>query len=129
MSPDHSFLFTWLYSVFGLISFHVPLLAFSCSIFACDKYIYIYFFWSLRLFFVVLCMVGLCNFVLMPISGSVQGLFVGFVHYVLEGLLTVTFLVTGFWGDTLELFCNVCNLPVIVNKVNHFYLYTVVLFG
>ena len=95
-------------------------------------YIYIFFFFfflSLRLVFVVLCMVGLCNFVLMPISGGVQGLFVGFVHYVFEGLLTVTFLIIGFWGDTLELFCNVCNLPVIVNKVNHFYLYTVVLFG
>ena len=90
MSPDFSFLFTWLYSVFGLISFHVPLLAFSCSSFACNIYIY---FLSLRLVFVVLRMVGLCNFVLMPISGGVQGLFVGFVHYVLEGLLTVTFLV------------------------------------
>ena len=90
MSPDYSFLFTWLYSVFGLISFHVPLLAFSCSSFACDIYI---FFLSLRLVFVVLRMVGLCNFVLKPISGGVQGLFVGFVHYVLEGLLTVTFLV------------------------------------
>ena len=42
LSPDFSFLFTWLYSVFGLISFHVPLLAFSCSSFACDIYI---FFW------------------------------------------------------------------------------------
>ena len=56
--------------------------------------IYIYFF-GVCDWFLLSCirMVGLCNFVLMPISGGVQGLFVGFVHYVLEGLLTVTFLV------------------------------------
>ena len=46
LSPDYSFLFTWLYSVFGLISFHVPLLAFSCPVsFAIYIYIYIYIFW------------------------------------------------------------------------------------
>ena len=40
LSPDYSFLFRRLYSVFGLISFHLPLLAFSCSSFACDIYIF-----------------------------------------------------------------------------------------
>ena len=59
-------------------------------------------------------MVGLCNYVPTLILGGVQGLFAGFVQYVLGGLLIVTSLVVGFLGDTLELFCNVCNLPVIV---------------
>ena len=34
------------------------------------------------------------------------------------GLIVVTSLVVGFLGYTLELFCNVCNLLVIVNRVN-----------
>ena len=34
------------------------------------------------------------------------------------GIIVVTSLVVGFLGYTLELFCNVCNLPVIVNRVN-----------
>ena len=34
------------------------------------------------------------------------------------GLLVIISLVVGFLGYTLELFCNVCNLPVIVNRVN-----------
>ena len=60
-------------------------------------------------------MVGLCNYVPTLILGGVQGLFAGFVQYVLGGLLIVTSLVvTKFLGYTLELFCNVCNLPVIV---------------
>ena len=59
-------------------------------------------------------MVGLCNYVPTLILGGVQGLFAGFVQYVLGGLLIVTSLVVGFLGYTLELFCNVCNLPVIV---------------
>ena len=59
-------------------------------------------------------MVGLCNYVPTLILGRVQGLFAGFVQYVLGGLLIVTSLVVGFLGYTLELFCNVCNLPVIV---------------
>ena len=58
--------------------------------------------------------VGLCNYVPTLILGGVQGLFAGFVQYVLGGLLIVTSLVVGFLGYTLELFCNVCNLPVIV---------------
>ena len=45
------------------------------------------------------------------------------------GFLVVTSLVNGFLGYTLELFCTVCNLLVIVNRVNYFYVYTVVLFG
>ena len=45
------------------------------------------------------------------------------------GFLVVTSLVVGFLGYTLELFCTVCNLLVIVNRVNYFYVYTVVLFG
>ena len=45
------------------------------------------------------------------------------------GFLIVTSLTVGFLGYTLELFFNVCNLPVIVNRVDYFYLYTVVLFG
>ena len=77
MRPIYSFLLAWLYSVSGLNSFHVPLLAFSCSSFR-----------------------------------GVEGLFAGFVQYVLGGLLIVTSLVVGFLGYTLELFCNVCNLPV-----------------
>ena len=56
-------------------------------------------------------MVGLCNYVPTLILGGVQGLFAGFVQYVLGGLLIVTSLVVGFLGYTLELFCN---LPVIV---------------
>ena len=34
------------------------------------------------------------------------------------GTLVVTSLVVGFLGYALELFCNVCNLLVIVNRVN-----------
>ena len=59
-------------------------------------------------------MVGLCNYVPTLFLGGVQGLFAGFVRYVLGELLIVTSLVVGFLGYTLELFCNVCNLPVIV---------------
>ena len=57
--------------------------------------IYIYIFLEFATGFCCLACawLGYCNFVLMPISGGVQGLFVGFVHCVLEGLLTVTFLV------------------------------------
>ena len=40
------------------------------------------------------------------------------------GFLVVTSLVVGFLGYTLELFCTVCNLLVIVNRVNYFYVYT-----
>ena len=58
--------------------------------------------------------VGLCNYVPTLILGGVQGLFAGFVQYVLGGLLIVTSLVVGCLGYTLELFCNVCNLPVTV---------------
>ena len=74
-------------------------------------------------------MVGLCNNVPTLILGGVQRLLAGFVPYVLGGVLIVTYLVVGFFSLTLELFCNVCNLAVIVNKVNNFNLYTVVLFA
>ena len=64
-------------------------------------------------------MVGLCNYVPTLILGGVQGLFAGFVQYVLGELLIVTSLVVGFLVYTLlELFCTVCNLLVIVNRVN-----------
>ena len=33
----------------------------------------------------------------------------------------VTSLVVGFLGHTLELFCNICDLAAIVNKVNYVY--------
>ena len=74
-------------------------------------------------------MVGLCNNVPTHILGGVQRLLAGFVPYVLGGVLIVTSLVVGFFSLTLELFCNVCNLAVIVNKVNNFNLYTVVWFA
>ena len=77
-------------------------------------------------------MVGLCNNVPTLILGGVQRLLAGFVPYVLGGgggVLIVTYLVVGFFSLTLELFCNVCNLAVILNKVNNFNLYTVVLFA
>ena len=62
-----------------------------------------------------------------------RSLFAGFAQLVSKssplGFLVVTSLVVGFLGYTLELFCTVCNLLVIVNRVNYFYVYTVVLFG
>ena len=74
-------------------------------------------------------MTGLCkcNYVPTLTGGVPGGLLV--LSGMSFGFLVVTSLVVGFLGYTLELFCTVCNLLVIVNRVNYFYVYTVVLFG
>ena len=71
------------------------------------------YFLSSRRVFVALRVVGLC-LCTDAYSRGRPGLFAGFVQYVLGGLLIVTSLVVGFLGYTLELFCNVFNLPVII---------------
>ena len=75
-------------------------------------------------------MTGLCKYNYVPtlILGGVRGglLVLSGMSF---GFLVVTSLVVGFLGYTLALFCTGCNLLVIVNRVNYFYVYTVVLFG
>ena len=93
----------------GLFSFHIFLISLDCDV------------------FVILHVAGLCNVIMYRrLSLWASGVCCWFYPVCTLGFLVVTSFVVRFLGYTLELFCTVCDLLVIVNRVNDFYVYTVV---
>ena len=92
LSPGYSFLSTWLCSFLALISFHVGLLAFSCSGLVCD------ILWVHDRFLLSCAWLGYVrNYVPTLILKGIRGLFAGFLQYVLGGSLLLLPSQLGFW--------------------------------